>query len=64
MGHNHPKLWDEVMGTTYSQPITQFKKNTENNIRFANQALSRGPEFNLSKANLLYTTHLAQLYRN
>ncbi len=35
----------------YSQPITQFKPNTENKIRFANQAWSRGPEFTLSKAN-------------
>jgi hypothetical protein len=35
----------------YSQPITQLKPNTENKIRFANQAQSRGPEFTLSKAN-------------
>jgi hypothetical protein len=35
----------------YSQPITQFKPNTENKIRFANQAQSRGPEFTLSEAN-------------
>jgi len=33
----------------YSQPITQFKPNTENKISFGNQARSRGPEFTLSK---------------
>ncbi len=26
MGHNHPKLWDQLRERTYSQPIAQFQK--------------------------------------
>ncbi len=32
---SHGLMWDQLMEIIYSQPITQFEKNRENNIKFS-----------------------------